>query len=180
MKIKNIAIGAIAVLCVSMFVAVSGISVTNVNAASNTYYYMPYFHTNQGNVVYCYLSNASNYAVTISVSVTSAATAPTTNVSTFTTTLGRGISQMISFSGQNITFGSETKDISTQTGGTGNSLTAYGLRLTLASTGSDLNCKNMTMACFQGTTSPKRNVLGYICEDDSTSGPGGNKNVLGF
>ncbi|MEO5356833.1 MAG: hypothetical protein H7844_05990 [Nitrospirae bacterium YQR-1] len=182
MKIKKMIILAVVTLAltVSMFIGISGMNPAHVGAASNVYYYMPYLHTNPSNVVYCFLSNAATAEATVSVAVTSSSTKPVGTANTFTATLGAGITKMISFSSQSVTFGSESKDITTETGGTVNSVTAYGAKLSLASTGSDLNCKSMTMSCFQGTTNPKRNVLGYICEDDSTSGPGGNKNVLGF
>ncbi|QWR77356.1 hypothetical protein [Candidatus Magnetomonas plexicatena] len=55
----------------------------------------------------------------------------------------------------------------------------YGGTLSFAS-GSSIDCKKIAMSCFQGTTNPKRPIGGYTCEDDSTTGVAGGKNVLSF
>jgi hypothetical protein len=44
----------------------------------------------------------------------------------------------------------------------------YGTKLTFASSDSSASCSTIGMACFQGTTSPKRNLLGILCYDGSS------------
>ncbi|QWR76450.1 hypothetical protein E2O03_002535 [Candidatus Magnetomonas plexicatena] len=60
----------------------------------------------------------------------------------------------------------------------------YGVKLKFTSTGgtgiSGITCKNILMACFQGNTNPRRNLVGYTCEDNSTAGPGGKPIVIGY
>ncbi|MEO5355774.1 MAG: hypothetical protein H7844_00560 [Nitrospirae bacterium YQR-1] len=141
-------------------------------------YYIPYLHTHTNNVTYCYIANFSSNALTTSFTVNAAATKPVGNATTFGDTLGAGLSKMVTFSGTTISLGVETLDLASETG-TG--LTAYGgtLKFTTTVTGG-ASCKNVIISCFQGTTQPKRNVVGYLCGDDSTSGPGSSSILLGF
>ncbi|WP_420265126.1 hypothetical protein [Candidatus Magnetominusculus dajiuhuensis] len=61
------------------------------------------------------------------------------------------------------TYGGRLDLISSTTGGTGNlSLPQWG---SVATVRSAFNCSTIGLACFQGTTSPKRNLVGYSCSD---------------
>ncbi|MBF0456394.1 MAG: hypothetical protein HQK99_00675 [Nitrospirae bacterium] len=44
---------------------------------------------------------------------------------------------------------------------------------------STFNCTSLGMACYQGTTTPKRNVVGYHCSDSGLYTSGGTNNVIG-
>ncbi|MBF0567866.1 MAG: hypothetical protein HQK95_03265 [Nitrospirae bacterium] len=61
------------------------------------------------------------------------------------------------------TYGGRLDLISSSTGGAG-SLTFPGIS-SLATVRSSFNCSSIGLACFQGTTSPKRNLVGYSCSD---------------
>ncbi|WP_420265124.1 hypothetical protein [Candidatus Magnetominusculus dajiuhuensis] len=94
-----------------------------------------------------------------------------------------GKSRLLTFSGQQITAdGMQVIDLTNDTG-TG-TLSSYGGRLDLisANTGgasnlslpglhafatarSAFNCSTIGMSCFQGTTTPKRSLVGYTCSD---------------
>lgn len=98
--------------------------------------------------------------------------------------------RLLSFSGQTVVLdGTQIIDLTTSTnGGTNNtgtgSVAGFGGRLDFISSTaiglsgsnanrSTFNCTTMNMACYQGTTSPKRNVVGYQCSDSgavNTSG----------
>ncbi|MBF0464495.1 MAG: hypothetical protein HQK88_09405 [Nitrospirae bacterium] len=56
---------------------------------------------------------------------------------------------------------------------------SYGAVLSIYSTGTALNCTNVTVSCFQGITNPKRNLAGYVCQNNSTAGSGGKSIVVG-
>ncbi|KWT84191.1 hypothetical protein [Candidatus Magnetominusculus xianensis] len=111
----------------------------------------------------------------------SRAAASVVNASAYKIAMRR--TRLMTFSGQAITVdGSQTHDLTSDTG-TG-TVAGYGGRLdfiaassvgapfgvagvagqtnTLRST---FNCSTVGMACYQGTTSPKRNVVGYSCSD---------------
>ncbi|MEO5359848.1 MAG: hypothetical protein H7843_05305 [Nitrospirota bacterium] len=168
-------------LCISIAFYMSGTDV--VEGTTNVYYYMPYLTTVSGSEVYCMLSNFSTDDVTSSTfTVMANATSQASQTArTFPSinNVGKGKTQLITFRGQTITVDSGTQvvDLSADTG-TANS---YGGTLRFSSTGSTgVNCKTLPMTCFQGNTYPKRNLVGYICEDDSTTGPGNTKNVIGY
>lgn len=96
--------------------------------------------------------------------------------------------RLLSFSNQVMTVdGTSALDLSTDTG-TG-TLASFGGRLDFIATSSvgpaipangitnvatsmplrgSFNCTTMGMTCYQGTTSPKRNVVGYSCSDSGT------------
>ena len=82
----------------------------------------------------------------------------------------------MTFSGDSIYFGNDTVGLPSELG----SAASYAGTLTFYSSDTGLNCKSVLVSCFQGTSSPKRNLAGYICEDNSTIGPGGKKIMLGY
>ncbi|MBF0458216.1 MAG: hypothetical protein HQK99_10015 [Nitrospirae bacterium] len=171
----------ILILAVCMLIAMSGPAI--VEGSTNVYYYMPYLTTVSGAEVYCMASNFSTDDVTsttFAVMASAVSQAPQT-ARTFPTinNIAKGRTQQISFIGQTVTVDGTTQvvDLSSDTG----TNSSYGGTLHFSSTGSTgINCKTLLMTCFQGNTSPKRNLVGYICEDDSTSGPGNTKNVIGY
>jgi hypothetical protein len=69
---------------------------------------------------------------------------------------------MLTFSGTTITAGAASIDISPEIGA--GSSTVYSADIVFTS-GVAINCSQLEMSCFQGTTSPKRNVVGYTCYD---------------
>jgi hypothetical protein len=154
-----------------------------VEGSTNVYYYIPYLSALSGAEVYCMASNFSTDDVT---STTFTVMANSTGQASQTartfpsiSSVGKGRTQLIIFKGMSITVDSGTQvvDLSSDISST----SAYGGTLRFSSTGSTgINCKTLLMTCFQGNTLPKRNLVGYICEDDSTSGPGSTKNVIGY
>lgn len=61
---------------------------------------------------------------------------------------------------------------------------SYGAKISWTSASatmtSGIDCRSLVMACFQGTTLPKRNLAGYLCSDDSVSGPHNRPNLIGY
>ncbi len=158
-------------------------SLTSDNITSTTKskvtYFLPYFHTNTNNVTYCVISNISTDNVIniyFSVGANSSGTPTGAQKEFISTKLFSKMSKLMTFSDQLIYFGNDTMDISSELG----LATSYAGTLTFNSTGTGLSCKNILMACFQGTTNPKRNLAGFICEDNSSVGPGSKKMLVGF
>ncbi|QWR76449.1 hypothetical protein [Candidatus Magnetomonas plexicatena] len=164
-------------------VFVSFLMIPDIGSGSSTvYYYIPYLSTNGSGATYCVVSNSSTYDVTTmtfavmaSQSVEASQTAQTFSSSL---NLGKAKTSLIAFDGQTVSVdGTTGLDISSYT----QTSSMYGGTLKFLSTSSgSINCKNILMSCFQGTTSPKRNLIGYLCEDDSTSGPGSYFNLIGY
>ncbi|MBF0466383.1 MAG: PQQ-like beta-propeller repeat protein [Nitrospirae bacterium] len=149
------------------------------NSRSTVTYSLPYLHTNTSNVTYCEISNVSTDSVTglyFAMGANSSGT-PTSALKEFsTTTLYGKMSKMMTFSGNNVYFGNDTADLSSEL----SSASSYGGTLTFYSSNTGLNCKSVVLSCFQGTTSPRRNLAGLVCEDNSTIGPGGKNILTGF
>ncbi|MBF0520738.1 MAG: hypothetical protein HQK92_13580 [Nitrospirae bacterium] len=149
---------------------------------SNVYYYLPYLSTNSSVVTYCVVSNTSTYDVTTMTFTVMASqfveASQTAQTFSSSLNLGRAKTSLFAFNQQTVSVDSTTGlDISSYT----QTNSIYGGTLKFLSTSSSsINCKNILMSCFQGTTTPKRNLLGYLCEDDSTSGPGSNFNLIGY
>ncbi|MBF0519773.1 MAG: hypothetical protein HQK92_08625 [Nitrospirae bacterium] len=177
---RNITIAAVGLMMI--IVLTSAIILTGeIAKASNVYYYLPYFQTNASGVTYCVASNMSSESLTVSFTVGSNPNGnPTGTANTFATTLASKTTRQYAFSGQTVTGGSDTISISSDAGTSDAYAGTLTFSTTATTTGTRATCKSLIMACFQGTTSPRRNLIGYICEDDSTSGPGGNKIMLGF
>ncbi|MEO5358796.1 MAG: hypothetical protein H7844_16085, partial [Nitrospirae bacterium YQR-1] len=96
-------------------------------------------------------------------------------------TIAAKTTQQFSANDKTVTFGSTSVSISSDVADA--SSYAGTLKFTSATeftTGTKATCLSVLMACFQGTTNPKRNIIGYACKDDSTEGPGGNNNVIGY
>ncbi|QWR77430.1 hypothetical protein [Candidatus Magnetomonas plexicatena] len=149
------------------------------SAKSKVIYSLPYFHTEPSAVTYCILSNQSSdntSAVTFAVKANSASNAAGT-VNTFPSApLYAKMTQMLTFSGYSVTCGNSAIDLTSELSGA----TSYGGVLSIYSTGTALNCTNITISCFQGTTTPRRNLAGYLCQDNSTAGSAGKSIVVGY
>ncbi|QWR76205.1 hypothetical protein [Candidatus Magnetomonas plexicatena] len=163
-----------------LIIALSFAYVTTVESGTGTYvtYFMPYLHTDTNNPVYCVVTNfgiGADNITSLSLNVMSAETSTFNRYFTSlesTNLLNYGRTVMLTFSGQNMYVGTSTSnkvDISTLVG----TSEVYGAKLTFISTiqkdsnalrTSHLNCKNIPMACFMGTSNPKRNMEGTICE----------------
>ncbi|MEO5358750.1 MAG: hypothetical protein H7844_15835 [Nitrospirae bacterium YQR-1] len=167
----------------AMILATALLLTVKTTEASNVYYYLPYFHTISNNVTYCVAANMSSEELTVSFTVGANHNGnPTGTSNTFSTKLGTKTTRFFTFSEKTVTAGSDTVSISSDVGDA--SSYAGTLKFTTTAefptTGTKATCKSLLMSCFQGTTTPKRNLIGYVCEDDSTDGPGSNKIMLGF
>ncbi|MCG6552434.1 MAG: hypothetical protein L7F77_08910 [Candidatus Magnetominusculus sp. LBB02] len=166
-------------------------------AGSTVTYWLPYLSTNTTNPTYCMVSNmgasAANTldtgtaednvtAVGFTVMSNTAGTATATAIGTQTTAASYKVpvkkTRMLSFVGQAVMMDTTSiYDLSSDT----TSNDSYSGKLTFAapltvalSTASvgirqTFNCTTMAMTCFTGTTSPKRNVVGYSCSDGGFS-----------
>ncbi|MEO5360077.1 MAG: hypothetical protein H7843_06455 [Nitrospirota bacterium] len=171
-------------------------------AADTVSYFLPYLTTDSNAPVYCMVSNMAtpsntntsndDNVTTIAFTVLANSTgnasrsiASTVNASSAKIPMRR--TRLMAFSGQAITIdGSQIIDVSSDTG-TG-TVAGYGGRLDLIAASaignngfklgnSTFSCVTMGLACYQGTTSPKRNVVGYNCSDSGTNVGGVITNV---
>ncbi|MBF0517645.1 MAG: hypothetical protein HQK97_11125 [Nitrospirae bacterium] len=170
-------------LALFMWIAFNMFSAVVVGWTIKVCIYFPYLTSVSGAELEWVLSNFSTDDVTATTfTVMANATYQATQTArTFPSinNIGKGRTQLISFMEQSVYVdaGTQVVDLSSDTG----TASAYGGTLRFSSTGSTgINCKTLIMTCYQGNTTPKRNLVGYICEDDSTSGPGGAKNVIGY
>ncbi|MBF0519819.1 MAG: hypothetical protein HQK92_08860 [Nitrospirae bacterium] len=136
-------------------------------------YFLPYLHTNTNNVVYCVVSNNSTSKDALGV-LTVLSNSGTNKPSQTNELTGFPITakqtSMIIFSGTTVTSGTTTVDITTNTDNTGNnsSLIYYSAKIGYGTYDADATCDTIGMTCFQGTTSPKRNIRGFVCYDGTT------------
>ncbi|KWT90996.1 hypothetical protein [Candidatus Magnetominusculus xianensis] len=154
----------------------------------NVTYTFPFLATHSDKPTYCVVSNLTNDNATIGFQMTSDSayytTSATQNANLVSTTayVYRYQTRQISFAGNSIQLdGSAIGTIPTsigstaiyggmlnltaQAGGTynGDSSAMYGAALS-----PNWSCAQLPIACFQGTTSPKRNLVGYVCSDENT------------
>ncbi|MEO5356232.1 MAG: hypothetical protein H7844_02915 [Nitrospirae bacterium YQR-1] len=181
---KLFLVTALSIIFVVTLATISG-------AVDATYvsYYLPYLHSNTNNTVYCVVTNFGTHAdnvthVAFTVMGNSSGSTTRNNKVMFSNDVidkfAYRMTTQIAFSGQGIYFGTSTENKNTDLSSIISTSESYGARLTFISTikfgtnakrDSHLNCKNISMACFQGTTSPKRNLVGYSCESGYTSDP---------
>ncbi|MBF0465694.1 MAG: hypothetical protein HQK88_13020 [Nitrospirae bacterium] len=157
-------------------------SVSEVCGGTNgTYvtYYLPYLHTNPAGVVYCVVSNfgiGADNITHVNFNImgnergsVDRSTAQLTVLNYFTSKK----TVMLAFSGQGIYVGTTTDNQYVNMSSILGTSEMYGAKLSFVSTivagtnavrDSHLNCKNLVMSCFQGTSNPKRNLVGYSCE----------------
>jgi hypothetical protein len=134
--------------------------------AGSLIYYMPFFATDPANPTYCWAANKSvaDVAASIQIMSGSSGTLPTQMPLSKTISIPARGSRMITFGGTAITSGSTSIDISPEVG-SGNA-SAYSADITFTSAVA-INCRQLEVSCFQGTTYPKRNLVGYTCYDGS-------------
>ncbi|MBF0518469.1 MAG: hypothetical protein HQK92_01950 [Nitrospirae bacterium] len=153
-------------------------------AASTIYYYMPYMQSNAAGVTYCIVSNMSSETLNTTFTVGSNTTGVTTGTANSLSTIATNTTKQMTFYQQAVTFGSTTATIASDVPDANSTSYAGTLTFTATSefgtTGTKATCLSVVMACFQGTTNPKRNLIGYACKDNGTDGPGGNNNVIGY
>ncbi|MEO5355794.1 MAG: hypothetical protein H7844_00665 [Nitrospirae bacterium YQR-1] len=151
------------------------LSLTIADKADTATYYMPYIHTNTNNVVYCVVSNVSTSPVTGSFTTMTVESGSANQTAGTSFSVDAKTTQLMTFSGNTMTTGSTTIFLSDLTSG---SSTGYSGKLAFtgttssgdsefsgAITSSTVTCSDVPMSCFQGTTSPKRNLVGHTCED---------------
>ncbi|MBF0463780.1 MAG: hypothetical protein HQK88_00635 [Nitrospirae bacterium] len=148
-----------------LITVVISISTGNKSEAGSATYYMPYLHTNAGNVVYCVIGNVSSNALTGTFSTMTTETGTATQTAGTSFSIAANTTQMITFSGTTITTGSSTITISDVTSG------SYSGKLSFTGTATSTNvaCTDIPMSCFQGTTNPKRNLAGHTCDDGTST-----------
>ncbi|MCG6553614.1 MAG: hypothetical protein L7F77_14920 [Candidatus Magnetominusculus sp. LBB02] len=148
----------------------------------NVTYTMPYMNTTAGGdkSIYCIISNRTNDNASIhfNVSAVAAGSSLTSQLINLNTLSNYAIvyarqTRMLSFEGMTINvdgiaMGSVAVAVP--------SASSYGGRVMLvqmgtlggSGTGASWSCTDLPMACFQGSTNPKRNLVGYICSDPYT------------
>ncbi|MBF0458314.1 MAG: SBBP repeat-containing protein [Nitrospirae bacterium] len=141
----------------------------------NVTYTLPYLTTAADKPVYCLITNQTNDNATIhfTVNANSSGTANQTfqnynALSNYAIIYARQ-TRMLSFEGLNINLdglvmGSVSVIMTSGSYGGRISLWQMG---TIGGSGSanSWSCTDLPMACFQGTTTPKRNLVGYMCSD---------------
>ncbi|MEO5355796.1 MAG: hypothetical protein H7844_00675 [Nitrospirae bacterium YQR-1] len=110
-------------------------------------------------------SSATGYVMVLANGAT---LKPTQSYEATTFSLLAKSTQMITFSGQTVTTGSTSISLLNNTGGASSASVMYGTKLTFASNDTSASCSTIGIACFQGTTSPKRNLSGILCYDGSS------------
>ncbi|MBF0466326.1 MAG: hypothetical protein HQK94_14735 [Nitrospirae bacterium] len=145
-------------------------SLTTTGSAKNISYTIPYLQTNSQQVLYCMASNMTSSTQTGYVMVlgNNAAVKPAQSYESTTFTVSGKATKMITFLGQSVTAGTTSISLINNTGGTTSDSVMYGTKLTFASNDNTTTCSTMGMVCFQGTTNPKRNLLGILCYDGSS------------
>ncbi|MBF0557044.1 MAG: hypothetical protein HQK96_21220 [Nitrospirae bacterium] len=159
------------------------------NLGDNVTYTFPYLTTSSDKPVYCVVSNMTQdnaslhfYVLADSASLTTSAT-QIQDVAQNSAMVYAFQTRMVSFETMSVnidgtSFGSLTGKVNANSNyagslrlsqqaagfvdGVGNIATVkYGNATAL-----DWTCGNLPMACFQGTTTPKRNLIGYMCSDE--------------
>ncbi|MBF0465696.1 MAG: hypothetical protein HQK88_13030 [Nitrospirae bacterium] len=147
-------------------------SMVSVLSADTVSYHLPYLHTNTSAVTYCVANNSSSNTLTVSFTATATANGASTNGATnsYGYVISGHTTRMFTFSGQVVYQNGPTDERVDLVVDTDPSA-SYGGVLSFSSTGTSgtLNCKNVMMSCFQGTTNPKRNLVGIICDDNTTA-----------
>jgi hypothetical protein len=148
-------------LCV--IVQTSIITVRNAEA-DDVVYYMPYLSTDSNASVSCMVANKTATTVATTIQIMSGMGATPTQNELGTINVAAKRSKMITFSGTSITAYPNDPTIIDIRSEVGSGSTSYSADITFSSTDT-LDCITLGMTCFQGTTSPKRNLVGYFCYD---------------
>lgn len=161
----------------------------------NVTYSFPYLHTLGSAVVYCVVSNFSTDNATGNgftvMSSAQQSVSQTLHELPSAFTINRGKTAQIIFNNQQVAIKNDNLTVFNISDNNSLSIATdtctncpYGAKISwtsnLASMTSGVDCLSLVMSCFQGTTLPKRNLVGYLCSDDSTTGPGGKPNLIGY
>lgn len=135
------------------------------NMQATVTYNLPFLHTSAGAVTYCWLSNTTTNAVSASFTVmaSNSSTSPSQTAISGSFSISGKQTTLLTFTGQTIQSGLTSISIASDTSGTD---IAYGLKMEI----SGGSCESVGMSCFQGTTSPRRNLTGYTCNDGNHYG----------
>ncbi|MEO5360315.1 MAG: hypothetical protein H7843_07680 [Nitrospirota bacterium] len=155
----------------------------------NVTYTFPYLTSSSDKPVYCMLSNMTQDNATIHFYVLADTAVITTSTSQLSDVVGTSAyvygyqTRMISFDTLSINLdGTSIGSLSGKVNASSNYSGSVRLTQVAAANydgdGSNVvkwgnaqavawSCGNLPMACFQGTTSPKRNLVGYMCSDES-------------
>ncbi|QWR78247.1 hypothetical protein [Candidatus Magnetomonas plexicatena] len=170
-------------------------------------YNLPYMHTHPDGAITCIVSNfgtASDNVTRVLFTVMSNFAGGTDRTSIGTSNINTSTafqkSVRITFNGQGMYIGTSTDNLASSLSSYVGTSEAYGAKLTFISSikmsdgtssytdlygttrqasvrDSHLNCKNIVMSCYQGTTSPARVLTGYNCEAGYVMG---NNNIAGL
>ncbi|WP_052566981.1 DUF1566 domain-containing protein [Candidatus Magnetobacterium casense] len=148
-------------------------------------YTLPYLHTNPVNVTYCVISNMTADTSTVGVELTATAagnmSGPTNDLISTMTTANKQINayqtRMLTFNGKDISLDTNVigsiPEVAPKSGLYG----SYGASIVITSESAvdpvGLSCGSVPMACFQGNTLPKRNLVGYLCRSNNLGALGG-------
>ncbi|MBF0337027.1 MAG: hypothetical protein HQL05_04275 [Nitrospirae bacterium] len=190
-----------------LLVALFGVSmwsgnVSTVTAADTVTYTLPYLHTAAANVVYCVVSNNTSDNATVGVYLTAYANKLTAisgdKINTSTTankTIQAFQTSMLTFGGSTnsgtdiyLTISDGTNSSNNVIGSISGVSGSYGAYLVITKATANttdgasgsLNCENTPMACFQGTSTPKRNLVGYSCQQSNTGAKGGTTAIYTY
>ncbi|KJU86127.1 secreted protein [Candidatus Magnetobacterium bavaricum] len=176
-----------------LLVALFGVSMwtggaSTVTAADVVSYMLPYMATSTttaaSRVMDCVVSNMTSDNVTVGFTVTAkAAGQSSSSAATLTNNIvPPGATRIVQFSGTSVKLtdsaGTATAMNATALsvdGSYGGILTFTSANLnTTANSTSGLSCELIPIACFQGNTSPRRNLVGYVCTHSNTAVGGSN------
>ncbi|MBF0336416.1 MAG: hypothetical protein HQL05_01155 [Nitrospirae bacterium] len=148
-------------------------------------YTLPYLHTNPVNVTYCVISNMTADTSTVGVELTATAagnmSSPTNDLITTMTTANKQINpyqtRMLTFNGKDISLDTNVIGSIPEVAPKSSLYGSYGASIVITSESTvdpvGLSCGSVPMACFQGDTLPKRNLVGYLCTSNNFGALGG-------
>ncbi len=148
-------------------------------------YTLPYLHTNPVNVTYCVISNMTADTATVAVELTATAagnmSGPTNDLISTMTTANKEINayqtRMLTFNGKDISLDTNAIGSIPEVAPKASLYGAYGASIVITSESAvdpvGLSCGSVPMACFQGDTLPKRNLVGYLCQSNNLGAVGG-------
>ncbi|MBF0338837.1 MAG: DUF1566 domain-containing protein [Nitrospirae bacterium] len=148
-------------------------------------YTLPYLHTNPVNVTYCVISNMTADTSTVGVELTATAagnmSGPTNDLISTMTTANKQINayqtRMLTFNGKDISLDTNVIGSIPEVAPKSSLYGSYGASIVITSESTvdpvGLSCGSVPMACFQGNTLPKRNLVGYLCRSNNLGALGG-------
>ncbi|MBF0568203.1 MAG: hypothetical protein HQK95_04985 [Nitrospirae bacterium] len=165
----------LAVMVLSAMFMLGGRSI-HANQNDNVTYTLPYLTSATDKNIYCVISNRTqdNASVHFTINANSALSL-NSQLQNFNTLSNYAVvyahqTRMLSFEGLTINLdGMAMGSVSVAVAAN----QSYGGRISLVQMGilggsgpfNSWSCMDLPMACFQGTTNPKRNLTGYLCSD---------------